>query len=142
MLNINALLGLLLASLFSCLLGEIEARLDAKIINERFGKIASINHITGGLFRLILIVPIILFYKDIYYTLLLCSLVGIVYYIYFEIRLNQLRDSPILYVGKTSSMDKFIRKTFKKNTEIKLFICKLLVFILSCSGSIIYGSRI
>lgn len=142
MIQINSLLGLLLASLFSCLIAELESKLDADSIKKNWGKITGINHISGSLIRLLILIPNILFFEDWLYFLVTIITEYILYWIYFELRLNKRRKLDYLHIGNSSTMDLKVKKFLGKDYELNYFKIKLILFILSSIGSIYYGYRI
>lgn len=90
----------------------------------------SINHGREAIARLAVLVIVSLF--DIGILFYLCG----VFWIVFEIVLNRLRGLHWLYVsswkGENYSLwDAVVRQVFKKNTEVKFFLFKLGVLIVS-----------
>lgn len=130
------LLGL---TIFSLSLAEIDARIDGKLIKQKYGTIVSLNHTTRLLIRYGTTIFVFTFLFFIFKMNILLLLITMIYYctlwwIYFEIRLNELRGLYWLYIGKTAWSDITVRKLFGDNANRILFMIKLIILMLSSIG--------
>jgi len=126
-------LYLVLLGLFALLVAWVNAHIDNVVISiyRKSPKHWTRDIIRGVLFGGISLLPFIWTTKDYFLYVLFVTFSFCVFWLYFELTLNNLRGETPYYIGKTATWDKRMKWIFGANNGFLLFEIKIVLITIS-----------